>query len=73
MNDNKKTIECDPLGTPQVLDENKRWLIGHKIDNINNYDINYDSFFNFEKECNDEKNYLDCCGNHRNASRQSRH
>ena len=58
MNDNKKTIECDPLGTPQVLDENKRWLIGHKIDNINNYDINYDSFFNFEKECNDEKNIL---------------
>jgi hypothetical protein len=57
MNDNKKTIVCDPLGTPQVVNEDNRWLIGHKIDNIDNYVINYLSFFSFEKECN-EKQYF---------------
>jgi hypothetical protein len=59
MNDNKKTIVCDPLGTPQVINEDKIWLVGHKIiDNIDNYDINYTSFFNYEKECNDKKQYF---------------
>lgn len=54
MNNMKKTIECDPLGTPQVRDEDKRWLIGHRIEKIENYNINYESFFNYDKECNEE-------------------